>query len=98
MFELYATHKITIKPRTGTKDNGAAIFGSPQIISGRFQYRHRIIRTTGGEEIISTAFVMSTKPIYEGDVIVHLGRDWPVLTSEPICGLSQTPIHWEASL
>ena len=98
MFDLYATQKISIKPRVGTKDNGAPVFGSPQIINGRIQYRHRLLRTTNAEEIVSKALIMSTVPIHEGDVVVLEGRDWPVLISEPIYGLSAVPIHWEANL
>lgn len=98
MFELYATQKITVKPRVGTKDNGAPVFGSSQTINGRIQYRHRLLRTTSAEEVVSKALIMSTTPIHEGDVVVLEGRDWPVLTSEPIYGLSSDPIHWESNL
>lgn len=103
MLELYANQEFGWRHRTGTKDNGTAIFNparpaAPLTVKGRIDYKRRLIRNEKGEQVVSEARVLTMSAVDVGDIVVIGGREWPVLKAGPEFGLLGEELHREVFL
>lgn len=98
MFDAYFNTPIDWKQRSGVKDNGTSVLAVPKQIMTQLEFKRKLVRNEKGEQVVSEATVRTDAQIKAADVLTIDGRDWTVITADPIRGLGGSVLYYEANL
>jgi len=78
MIDQYLTQTATLMRPTALAADGSRTYESSSITC-RMEPKNRLVTNAKGEEVTSKARLFTTTKVNIGDVILHGGREWPVV-------------------
>ena len=80
MIGAYLQQTAMLRRPTGLAADGSRTYTSTSILC-RFEPRTRLITNQKGEQVTSSARLFTVEEVRIGDLIVHNGREWPVISA-----------------